>query len=263
MNPTFIEVKSAIWQKILASVVALIIFLPGVAGCLSPFVPVFAGEQASLAEGLFIGVICIATSFGFWWPVMRYSIRADKTGLVQTNGFFHQFVRWDEVAYYYTEPNRRFYSESRQHIEPVMFHTDGQVIFRGFAHILVSTRKIIEQRRQLWAFVDTQLEGKRINAPSPDGDPEVLAQRELAATWSNKSIAWKVRRVLMLICYTAFWLATSMVPFYYIVSNNLSVPKPWGAFIILPMFIGPMLPTIIYLHVKKRKIAKELKSMTK
>jgi len=263
MDTIFIEVKSAIWQKILASVVALIIFVPGVGGCLSPFVPIFVGEQPSLAEGLFIGVICIATSLGFWWPVMRYSIRADKTGIVQTNGFFRQSVRWDEVAYYYTEPNRRFYSESRHHIEPVLFNADGQVIFCGFAHILVSTRKIIEQRRQLWEFVDAQLEGKKVDAPSPDLVPEVLAQRELAATWSNKSVAWKVRRVLLLICYTAFWLAFSMVPIYYIVSNNLSVPKPWGAFIILPMFIGPMLPTIIYLHVKKRKIAKELKDMGK
>jgi hypothetical protein len=47
---------------------------------------------------------------------------------------------------------------------------------------------------------------------------------------------------------------------YYIVSHNVTIPKPWGALLALPMFIGPILPHIIWLHSKKKKVLRELKA---
>ena len=259
MDKSFVEAKSATWQKVFISLISLPLVGVGVACWLSPFVPVFQGPQPSLLEALVLGSFFVVGGFGVWWPVMKYSIRADNEGITQTNGFFRQSVRWIDVTCYYMEPNRRFHKERWLHIEPVMFNKDGAIIFRGFAHILVSTRKIIEQRRELWQFVEAQLEGKKIEVPSPNLDPEVLARRTLEVNWSKKTVLWKIGRVVGLVCYALFWLAVSMAPIYYVLVNNITLPKPWGAFMVLPMFLGPLLPHIIWLKVKKRKIAKELK----
>lgn len=206
-----------------------------------------------------LGVIFCAIGFGLWWPVMKYSIRADCDGISQTNGLFHQSVRWSEVACYYMEPNQRYYGERRLHIEPVMFSADGAIIFRGFAHLLVSTRKIIEQRRALWQFVEAQLVDKKIEAPAAGLDATAIAWKSLEVNWSEKRLTWKIARIVGLVCYALFSLAASMLPLYYIVSRNLTISKPWGLLITLPMFFGPLLPHMIWVQIKKRKIAKEMK----
>lgn len=269
MNNSYREIKSALWQKLFIFPISLLICGSGVVTCLAPFVPVLhtnpqtgqvdALNTTEIIMAVVIGVFMSIFGFAVFWAVIKYSIRADTEGIRQTNGFFTQYVRWSDVAHYYREPNRRYHNERRLHVEPVMLNSESVIIFRGFAHILVSTRKIIEQRRELWQFVETQLEGKKIDAPSADLDPEVLASRSLEVNWSEKSTLWKVGRLLALACYGLFWLSVSLLPMYYIVTNNLTVPKPWGSFIALPMFLGPLLPHLIWLHFKKRKIAKELK----
>jgi len=205
-----------------------------------------------------MGAYLVGGGFGICWPVMRYSIRADHAGISQTNGFFRQSVRWSDVAAYYVQPNTRYYKERQLHLEPVMLNAQGAIVFHGFAHLLVSTKNIIQQRRELWQFVETQLKGKRIEAPAPTLDLTALAWKSLKVNWSDKTLWWKMARVVGLISYALFWLGLTMIPVYYMVTHNITIAKPWGSFLILPMCIGPFLPHIIWLSIKKRKIAKEL-----
>jgi len=262
------EIRSVLWQKLFIFPVSLLLCGTGLLCCLVPFVPALhttgrSGRIIPLSPldvilAFALGLFLFMLGFCLWWTVAQYSVRADTEGITQTNGFFKQSVRWADVASYYMEPNRRYHRERRLHVESVLFDFEGEVIFRGFAHLLVSTRKIIEQRRELWQFVETRLDGKKVEAPSPDLDPEVLALRSLDVDWSRKSLPWKIARIIGLVCYALFWLSLSMAPIYYLVSRNIVIPRHWGTLLILPMFLGPLLPHIIWLKIKKRKIAKGL-----
>lgn len=264
-----LEVKSAFWQKLFILPISLLFCGMGVASCLVPFVPALhtnsrTGQVNPLTAldvvmAPALGLLMFAGGFCLWWTVIKYSICADNEGITQTNGFFSQSVRWADVASYYMEPNRRFHSESRLHVEPVLLDANGKIIFRGFAHLLVSTRKIVAQRRELWQFVEAQLNGKKVDAPSRELTPEIIAARSLEVNWKEKSLLWKLARITALILYGVFWFSLSMVPIYYVVSRDISAPKPWGVLLLLPMFFGPLLPHIIWLQFKKRRIAKELK----
>ena len=264
MTQFSVEIKSALWQKIFAAVVFLPFVGAGVACWLSPFVPIFAGEAPSVWEAAFYGTIVFAFGFVFLWTILRYSLRADAQGIHQSNGFFQQSVRWEEVAHYYVEPNPRFHKERRLHIEPVLFDRDNQIIFRGFAHILVSTRKILEQRRLFWEFVEAQLAGKKIEAPHPDINftPEVLARRSLEVDWKTKTVSWKIARVIGLVVYALFWVAMTMAPAYYSVTHNIGHDNSGSKFWLLllslfSMTLGPLLPYFIRLQIKKRKISRD------
>lgn len=265
MNKTVIEVKSAIWQKVFISLLALFFVVVGIACGASAFLPVFQGPPPDLWEAAIMALCFIAGGFGIWWPVMRYSIRADEIGITQTNGFFHQSVRWDDVAYYYLEPNRRFHGLCNLYVEPVIFNAKNQIIFHGYAHILVSTTKIIDQRNELWQFAEEQLQGKKIDAPSPDRDPKALALKSMEVNWSEKSWLWITGRMIALILYALFWFCVWIALVAYVFSSNrvLSFNRPvnelYALLLLLPL-IGPFLPHIIWLEIKKRKIAKVLEA---
>ena len=99
------------------------------------------------------------------------------------------------------EGDRAFITQSRMAPHQVVEVVDviaNQFQRLAFAHILVSTQKILEQRRELWRFVEAQLEGKKIEAPAPT--PKVtaktLAVKSLEVDWSKKSLRWKIARVL-------------------------------------------------------------------
>lgn len=259
MDKSYIEVKSALWQKIFASVVFLPCLGISVVIWLAPFLPIFKGQPPGIFEGILMGAIFFAAGLALWWPVMNYSIRADQDGIRQTNGFFRQSARWSEVASYYIEPNQRYHKERGLHLEPVLCNAEGAVIFRGFAHVIVSTRHIMAQRRELWQFVEAQLAGKEIPAPDPNLNPEVIALKSLEVKWSEKTWGWKIARCCGLVAYALFWLGLSLWPLYYLVSHNFTVPQPWATLLCMPMLLGPLLPHVIWLEIKKRKIAQELK----
>lgn len=274
VNNDTIEVKSALWQKLLILSISLLICGTGVVAWLVPFSPVLrtnsrTGLVTPISPTESVLTILMGTglfTFGFSlaWAVFKYSIRANSEGIRQTNGFFSQSVRWSDVARYYLELNRRYYSERRCHIEPVMLDAEGKIIFQGFAHIFVSTTKIIQKRRELWQFVESQLAGKK-SEPDPESDPKVLAQQSMNIDWSKKSPMWKIGRIFALVLYALFWLSLAMVPAYYIAVNDLKVSTPWGYLPTMTMFLGPLLFPLIQLEIRKRKIAKEFKArdMTK
>lgn len=262
------EVKSALWQKLFMLPISLLFCGVGVACMVTPFVPslstprgspVIPSGPADFVLAALLGLFMLAFGFGLWWPVVKYSIRADEEGIIQTNGFFQQSVRWTEVATYYMANNPRHHKERRLHVEPVMLNAEGIVVFQGFAHLLVSTRKILEQRRELWRFVEAQLEGKKVEPPAPKVTAKTLAVKSLEVDWSKKSLRWKIVRFLSLTLYALFWLSLSLGPSYYFgVVRNEKIPG-WAALMMFVLMWGPLLPHLIWIQWKRRQIAKTMK----
>jgi len=247
MNDSCVEIKSALWQKIFITLLVLPFEAFGVVTCFQT--PLHAGEIAILFCW-FLGW------FAPWWAVMRYSLRADQISINQTNGFFHQSIRWSDVAAYYEEPNRRYHRQRWQHVEPVMLDVKGKIIFQGFAHILVTSQKDIERRREFWQFVKEQLQDKPLKEPPPDLDK--LARESMEADWAEKSLRWKIGRIFTLGIYILFWLCLGMGPIYYLVANSISVPIYVGNLLAFITFGGPALHAVNLIKLRKRKIAEEL-----
>jgi len=249
MNDSCVEIKSALWQKIFITLLILPFAAFGA-------VALFQMWPPHIDE--FLMEVCwFAGCFAIWWPVMRYSIRADKNGISQTNGFFHQSIRWSDVAAYYVEPNRRYYRQHQQHVEPVMLDAKGKIIFQGFAHILVTSQKDIERRREFWQFVKEQLQDKPRKEPPPDLDK--LARESMEINWAGKSLHWKIGRIFTLGIYILFWLCLGMGPIYYLVTNGISVPIYVGNLLAFITFGGPALHAVILIKIRKRKIAEGLR----
>ena len=189
---------------------------------------------------------------------MRYSIRADCEGIAQFNGFFRQSVSWSQVESYYLDFNPRFHAERRYHIEPILLNARGEIVFQGFAHVLKSTNKIIEQRRELWRFVEAQLEGKRVETPVKI-DPRMMAIRSFDFDWSKKSWGWKIARIGAAFCYVLIGMSVALFPLYYVVNNNI---RFGGYEVLLAMlvFFVPLIPHLIWIEIRKRKIKRELEN---
>lgn len=264
------EIRSALWQKLFILPIAFLFGACGLGALVVPFVPAM---HTTVRSGRVMPVsppeivLCLVMGIGFLMSgylllraVFSYSIRADEEGIYQTNGLFRQSVRWNEVAAYYEEPNRRYYKERRMHIEPVLLNADGDIIFQSYAHLLVSTRPIIEQRRALWSYVESQLAGKEIEEPKIELDPQVLAARELATKWPAKSTAAKIVRIFALVLYICFWFGLGAVPLYYSLAHHIEIPELWGFVLLVIMFCGPLLPHVIWLEWRKRQIARQLKA---
>lgn len=257
METPFVEVKSALWQKIFASVVALPFIGAGLVCWISPWVPTFSGPAPHPALAFAVGLALGGFFFCFlWWPVMRYRIRADSEGLEQFNGFFRQSVRWSQVESYYLEQNSRFYAERHHYVEPVLLDANGAIIFRGFAHILKSTRAILQERHDLWQFVEAQLAGKRMETPFKP-DVTKLAVESLNFDWSKKGWAWKTARLFALVCYVLIGMAVGLLPSYYVVSNDIH-PSTLGVLLIMLALFVPLIPHLIWFEFKKRRIRREL-----
>ncbi len=256
MNKTVIEVKSSIWQKVFGSLMAFPVIAAGVACWLSPFIHIFDGKNSSLLGAIIAGIIYVGGSLYFWWQMMCFSICADETGIRQTNGFYRQTVLWADVAYYYME-NKATFAEKKPHLEPLLFSEKGKVLFRGIGYNQNLTQKANTQRNELWQFVETQLQGKKIDAPLDNLNPDALAWKSIEVDWSNKSWLWKAGRATALFLYAIFWFILFVIPLYYVVIHNLKLPEFYVLFFMLP-WIGPVVPHLIWHQFKKRKIAKEI-----
>jgi hypothetical protein len=126
-----------LWQKILATVIFLII----------------GGDFSWPAAVCFVGSVgwrvLFALGFGPLWATMRYQIRADENGISQTNGFFRQPATWSEVQSYYVAVNPRFHKGRHRYVEPFLLNAHGDIIFQSFEHIFISTEAIFRQRQEL------------------------------------------------------------------------------------------------------------------
>jgi hypothetical protein len=223
MNKTVVEVKSALWQKLSISLLALFFAVVGIACWIFAFQLAFQRPRPDLWEVAitgFMGLFLMAFSFGIWWLVMHYSIRADEIGISQTNGFFHQSLSWGDVAYYYMEPNRRILDMNFLYVEPVLFNSKDQIIFCAYAYLEVASTNSIDQRNELWQFVESHLQGKKIDAPVDKPFPNPFGWKCFDVNWPVKSWRWKTARSVTLILYALFWFCILMAPLLYIVSHN-------------------------------------------
>jgi|GEM_PF-2329380 len=256
MNKTAVEVKSTVGEKIFVSILALPFAAAGIACWLSLFI---SDPPPNLWAAGITGLISIAVSFAIWWPVIRYFIRADEEGITQTRTFSCKSVRWDEVAQYYPDPHLKMNGNHRWHIEPVMLDAKGKIIFRDRVYIRVSTQKTLQQRSELWEFVEAHLQGKRVNPPSPDFNPGTLAWKSLDVNWSEKSWLWIVGRILALLLYAAFWFCSFVLPLMYLFTHSL-VLSPYYGLLLIPAIYIPLLPHLMWIQWKKRKIEKEIEA---
>jgi hypothetical protein len=230
----------------------------GIACWLSPFMNIFEGGKPSLLGAFIAGIIYMGAAFCFWWQSIRFAIRADETGVKQTNGFCRQTVFWSDVAYYYME-NKATSVRTGPHSEPLLFNSKGKVVFRGYGYNLNLSQKIIQQRNELWQFIETQLHGKKIDAPSINLDPSTLAWKSIEVDWTNKSWLWKIGRAIALFLYAILWFCFFAIPLYYVTSHNLKLPEYYTIYFMLP-WICPALPHLIWHHFKKREIEKEIEA---
>ena len=192
---------------------------------------------------------------------MRYSIRADRDGISQFNGFFRQSVRWSQVESYYLDFNPRYHAERSSHVEPVLLNARGEIVFQGFAHVIKSTNKIIAQRRELWRFVEAQLEGKRIEKPVTPADIHELAVRIFdKVDWAAQSWQWKIARVALLIIYAIVCMTVALAPIYYVIVNDIKLSElmkylllTWTMFWIM----GPLMVRAIQVSIKERRLLRE------
>jgi hypothetical protein len=263
MGTPYVEVRSALWQKIFASAVAAILMGFGLA-------PWFPSAQSILCNAKPHELPIVAAGSIFltagglllWWPVIKYSIHADEIGITQTNGLFSQSVQWSEVACYYMQANERFYAEARHHIEPVKLDADGKIIFQSFSHLVASSKNIFKQRKQLWEFVELQLAGKRIEAPQRVSTSVELAWKSLDFNWKTKSWPWRLARIFALVLYGVFWSCLTFLPIALAITNPKAA-SPWRP-LLLPAFMicmfGPLIPHYIWVCLKARKIRQKEKT---
>ncbi len=192
---------------------------------------------------------------------MRYSIRADRDGISQFNGFFRQSVLWSQVESYYLDFNPRYHAERRSHVEPVLLNARGEIVFQGFAHVLKSSNKIIVQRRELWRFVEAQLQGKRVEKPFVPANTHELAVRSFNnVDWSGKSLTWKIVRVSTLLLWAIFYLALAMVPAYYVIVYDIKIGEPIKLLLltwIIFWMMGPLMVRAIQVSIKERRLIRE------
>lgn len=267
-TPTSMEIKSALWQKIFAFALACFFGYAGVFLLVMTFVPslpktanapMVPPSPIEQFLGVLIGLALLISGFLLWWTVHKYSIKADEQGITQTNGFFHQTVRWDNVTSYYLALNRRHYNRSSSYIEPFLLGPNGELLFQSFADLLVSSERGLEQRRQFWRFVESHLEGKKIEAAARQFTPDEIAAKSLETDWVQKSPSWKIRRLVALTLYCLFWAALTFGPLYYYIVALATQPPKWLPALFPLSLFGPLIPHLIWIQWKRWQITKSIK----
>lgn len=258
MEPTSIEIRSPRALKIITSVFAVPCFCIAVLSLLSLFMPVFDGKPPTVPQALFLGVGYFVFGALLWWPVRRFVIRADGNGLIHNSGFFAKTVRWNEVASYYSEQSQQ--TSGRFHL--IFLDAQHKILLQVPTGNQSMDQQPIERWSQLSQFVDAQLAGKKVEAPFVSYEPAAIAARSLEVDWKSKTLRWKIARVIGLVCYALFWFGLMALLAYF----NINSQMPAGvmmALMFLIMYLGPLLPYLIWMKIKKRKIAREWEARDK
>lgn len=264
MDNTSVEIRSPRWLKIFMGIFAVPCFCVAVLSLLSLFMPVFEGKPPTVAQSLFLGVGYFVFGAFLWWPVRRFVIRADENGLLHNSGFFATKVRWSEVASYYSEQSQQ--TSGRFHL--IFLDAQHKILLQVPAGNRNMDQRAIEQWRELTQFVDSQLAGKKVEAPYVSYEPEAMAARSFEVDWKTKTLGWKIARMIGLFAYAAFWCGVSLSLMLYTSLHYPGKPQSgmglWlGLAAIFSMSVGPLLPHIVWIQIKKRKIAREWEARDK
>lgn len=266
MDNTSVEIRSPRAARIIGTVFSVPCFCIAVLCCLSPFVPVFEGEAPGWLAAFALGAAYFVFGAFIYWPTAKWMLRTDKEGIVYHTGFKCKPVRWSEVAAYYTgpgqQPDRHFY------FQLVLLDAQNKILLKIGVSNQKMTPQYIKQWRELSQFVDAQLDGKKVDAPFVSYEPEAIAVRSIEVNWKSKTLRWKIARVVGLACYALFWCGISMALLWYVTLNYPGKPQSgmglWlGLAAIFSMFAGPLLPYLVWLQIKKRKIAREWEARDK
>ena len=264
MDKSSVEIRNPRCLKIIMGFFSALWFCGGIVCWLSLFVPVFEGRPPTWFEAFGLGTACFAYAGFFWWPTAKSGVRADVDGIVYHTGFKHKMVRWNEVASYYDEGNEQPHGRLRL----VFLNAQNEVLLQipgSRNDALAQSSASLGELRQ---FVAAQLIGKKADAPFVSYEPEVMAARSLEVDWKSKTLLWKIARMVGLVAYAAFWCGVGMALLFAVSSYYPGKPQSgMGMFLtllsMLTMIYGPALPYIVWLKVKKRKIAREWEARDK
>lgn len=227
MNQSFIEIRSALWQKVFVSIIALICIGVGIACWISPFYPLFQVGSSNALKALFTGLFLILSAAWSWWRVMTYSIRADDEGIRQICGFFRNSVRWSDVASYCLESQKNVLTGKRFDLKPMMFDRTGNKKFDTFSPVFICSSKIIAQRFELWQFVEKKLQGKKV-----EYNPIFLKTSSLVDVRDverlENDLWFKLCSVIGIVCRTWFWIGFTIAPVICILISNVKVIEFWA-----------------------------------
>ncbi len=158
------QLKSALWQRLFASILFGLIGFFGLAAMMKAFFPqrisVFADHGETPQFLFWSGLAIVLFSFFCWRQVEKYHVHADEEGITQRTGFRTTSVRWQEVAQYRLERVQN----SGGKIEPVLYDSAGKVLFRPATPLLKGTDRMDKERKQFWKFVENQISDKQPNA---------------------------------------------------------------------------------------------------
>ena len=222
------------------------------------------GQTVYVLGWLGFGRSLSCARFFSYWPTAKWRIFADRKNIRCHNGFRLKTVRWDEVASYYLE---RHHPHERSRSQLIFFNARHEILLQ-IPIAGNSTPQALGQWSELWQFVDGQLDGKKIDAPYISFEPAEMVARSLDVDWKSKTVAWKIARMVGLVCYALFWCSISMalmfaVSVYYPAKPLSGVGSVLMLLAMCSMFWGPMLPYVVYIKVKQRKIAREWKTRDK
>ena len=159
-NNCIVEVKSALWQKIAASIVFAVLSGGSAIGILQTLFPVILSNASVERESnperclTLVGLLVIfAMGFYIWWSSLHYRLCADEEGIMQSDGLRTVRVSWSEVGSYKWRVRR---GTSDRYVETVLMGHDGRIIFQPFAHTITSDKAIMRTRKDFWQFVVTR-----------------------------------------------------------------------------------------------------------
>lgn len=166
------EIRSALWQKILASIIFAIIGAGFPLAVLYVLCPNLCspgggppGTLGSIPGGgientqhiLIATFIAFAVGFYVWWSTIRYRIYYDSEGIGQTNGFIRSYVKWGQVSSYRM---KQIGSYRQSLVEPALYNAGAREIFRPIMPIFILSSQAEDDRAEFWQHVISKLDAQ-------------------------------------------------------------------------------------------------------
>ncbi len=158
----WMEIKSAVWQRIFVLVVFGLIGACCLSVALKEIFPdsvYWINNSAGYHSAPFFcaGMTGFFVCFWSWWKTEKHHLRADDNGILQKTGFRNTYIAWQKIAFYRLE---RVRGTKERMIEPVLYDEENRVLFRSVAPVVVGLRRQDEEREAFWDFVESKLPGK-------------------------------------------------------------------------------------------------------
>ncbi len=146
-----LKVKSTFWQNGISLVIFMLLSICAVRFfCCKIWPHQFISKDDFIDSNIFEKSFYIGCSISIfllgiyiWWSTIKYELCADENSIWQTNGFYYIRASWNDIHHYTFEKVKGYRYPLK---EPILYNSNGDVIFRCRPHILVSSSTQIDQR---------------------------------------------------------------------------------------------------------------------